>query len=236
MLTTQILKGAFLFALVAVASSQGLPPPKRTDISGCNPGESSYTYDNSKQAWLCISCATGFYQFNAGLECRACTSPCSSCTTASVCTGCRSEYYLSSGTCQSCIKGCGSCSNGSICSECKLGFFGNSNTLITSCTACGIANCARCTTTSDCQSCMAFYSLETKNGTPTCTNAVGNFFLIVAIIIGVICAIVISIWVCCICCCVQVVQAHNDVVLDSNRNTFEIQANPYGQQTVYTYS
>src|ERR1044071_8242766 len=41
----------------------------------------------------------------------------------SICTNCKSGFYMSGGSCSSCRYGCQICYNGSSCSMCKSGYF-----------------------------------------------------------------------------------------------------------------
>ena len=126
-------------------------------------------------------------------SCVACNANCKSCTSATTCVACLSNFFLSSGTCTRCPNNCDICTTATTCALCDAGFFrGTVNNVQTCyaqcpesffpqirttpaataidpqpllCTACAL-NCLRCPSPTACSLCSSGFFLTTG---ATCT-------------------------------------------------------------------
>ena len=91
--------------------------------------------------------APGYYD-NGTSNAVLCVSPCSNCTSATVCISCLTGNYLSGTTCVPCsttIANCTHCdATGTNCSQCQLGFIYNATTNLCDVVPCYDLNCLAC--------------------------------------------------------------------------------------------
>lgn len=104
--------------------------------SGC---ASCHSQDPSK----CLSCAGMDFLDNSS-RCAPCPLVCSTCSSATVCTGCSSSYILQNNFCYARLAFPCSAQNGSACTACYLGYTlsGSTCNVDTSCN--GTATCLTC--------------------------------------------------------------------------------------------
>jgi proprotein convertase subtilisin/kexin type 5 len=174
------------------AANLNLNPASKTCVSNCplgsyaqnnvcNPcplGCTSCQYQASTTSVVCSGCNAGY--FPQGASCIPCKAGCATCTSASSCSTCSPDYYLSQSTCYiACLPGyvvsgvgsfvCQPCSSG--CISCIQGFGLNSG----NCATCDVNNgyssdgttdCAPCL--SNCVACINGYSYDA--GSFTCTQ------------------------------------------------------------------
>eukprot|EP01022_Parablepharisma_sp_SALTPOND_P020107 TRINITY_DN356_c0_g1_i6.p1 TRINITY_DN356_c0_g1~~TRINITY_DN356_c0_g1_i6.p1 ORF type:complete len:1096 (+),score=69.50 TRINITY_DN356_c0_g1_i6:1905-5192(+) len=99
----------------------------------------------------CTDCVAGYYM-SADKVCTQCPEGCATCSSETVCTACKSTYYLSGSECKSCTA-----TQGAQDCNCGTGFFWDATAL--SCTAC-IEGCATCSDAEACTTCKTNYYLD----------------------------------------------------------------------------
>ncbi|KCV68152.1 hypothetical protein H696_05418, partial [Fonticula alba] len=79
------------------------------------------------EAWLfegsCLaSCPAGAWPDADTQRCQPCPAGCTTCTSASICTGCHDQRYLEAdGLCRACHSSCAACDNATSCAACRPG-------------------------------------------------------------------------------------------------------------------
>ncbi len=115
----------------------------KTNCLSCIPkpnNQLNYLYLNT-----CLTSCPDTYYINSANVCTSCISPCSNCSTATICINCISNFWLapnqscvavcpslyyndSSGVCIICVSPCSICTTATICVSCVSNFFFNSIT------------------------------------------------------------------------------------------------------------
>lgn len=117
-----------------------------TNCSACSAGYFMYNY----QCYAGDQCPETTFP-NTGVtpnKCSACSSQCSSCTSAAVCTKCSTNYYLYQSACYS-------------STTCPAGTFPDTSEPVYKCSACQIENCIQCSSLTQCAACDTGYYLYT---------------------------------------------------------------------------
>jgi len=151
-----------------------------TNLSTCTKCSAGFYLQDG----ICIPCEAGYYSAdgvnktacgagknsNSGATtCYSCPSNCNTCSSASVCTECKSGYTLSGGSCAtSCsVANCATCASGSttVCKTCKSGYhavdFGNGSLKL--CVK-DVVGCTGLSVTSSCTQCDSGGCIEYVDG------------------------------------------------------------------------
>jgi hypothetical protein len=140
--------------------------------ASCTPCQDSLPNCSSCMFGYCIACNTGYYLFTN--KCLACPDKCSSCTSLTRCTGCKTGILIN----YACTEGCSSsdpycmkCSSTpNTCIQCITGFYLNSQG---KCSKCPDTNCSTCDSTGQCVTCKSSYTLQ-KSDSNLCVPAGTN--------------------------------------------------------------
>ena len=128
-------------------------------VKGAECDENCDTCSNN----VCTSCKAGYHL--GIMKCMACSTGCTSCTTASNCNSCSANYYLSGSKCNSCPDHANTCAAGSTDFTCKDGYYKDGG----SCKTCP-TGCATCSSGSSCLSCKDTYKLDGTQCKKTCPD------------------------------------------------------------------
>ena len=90
---------------------------EKVSCTGCKP---TFTQQSSNGVTSCVCLSN---QYLANSTCNNCPSPCTTCTSFTVCTACASGQYLSTSSCLACMPVCKTCSTATTCLTCSSTLF-----------------------------------------------------------------------------------------------------------------
>jgi len=119
----------------------------------------------------CDQCLSNYFLSGDKLTCTACSDQnCLICSSAALCTSCKSGYYLSQSSCKACAQSnCASCSSAAKCDQCISGYTANLTQI--SCAYCPFQTCQRCDSDYQCAVCNPqYYFNNVSNSCMSCQS------------------------------------------------------------------